>query len=119
MENKNCINCGKPLKGRTDKKFCDDHCRNKHNNHLKSGVNNYKRKVNSALSKNRRILEDLFHQNGNVRKVKRELLIGLGFQFNYLTHTHINKKGSTYVFCYDFGYLPLERDWFLIVKSKD
>lgn len=119
MENKNCINCGKLLKGRSDKKFCDDHCRNSHNNQLKTDVNNYKRRINNALSKNRRILEGLFLQNGSLRKVKRELLIGLGFQFSYQTHTHINKKGSTYVFCYDYGYLPLEKDWFLIVKAKE
>jgi hypothetical protein len=118
MENKNCLNCGKALKGRIDKKFCDDYCRNNHNNKLKSEVNNYKRKINNALSKNRRILENLFLENGNSRKIKREILLRLGFQFNYLTNTHINNKGSTYVFCYDYGYLAIDRDWYLIVKAK-
>ena len=118
MENKNCINCGKLLKGRSDKKFCDDQCRNSHNNQLKSDVNNYKRKINTALSKNRRILEDLFVQNGNIKRVKRDLLVALGFQFNFLTHTHINRKGSTYVYCYDYGYMEMEKDWYLIVKAR-
>ena len=118
MESKNCITCGKVLKGRSDKKFCDDQCRNSHNNQLKSGVNNYKRKVNGALSKNRRILEDLFVRNGKMKRVKRDLLVGLGFQFNYLTHTYNNRKGSTYVYCYDYGYLEMEKDWYLIVKSN-
>jgi len=118
MESKNCITCGKLLKGRSDKKFCDDQCRNSHNNQLKSGVNNYKRKVNGTLSKNRRILEDLFVRNGKIKRVKRDLLVGLGFQFNYLTHTYNNRKGSTYVYCYDYGYLEMEKDWLLIVKAN-
>jgi len=31
-ENKTCLACGKILKGRVDKKFCDDYCRNNYNN---------------------------------------------------------------------------------------
>ncbi|MBL7762218.1 MAG: DUF2116 family Zn-ribbon domain-containing protein, partial [Chitinophagaceae bacterium] len=54
-----CLNCGKPLKGRSDKKFCDDSCRNNYNNQLKSIVNNQMRNINNVLGKNRRILESL------------------------------------------------------------
>lgn len=119
MENKNCLTCGKPVKGRIDKKFCDDYCRNSYNNQLKADINNYVRKINNALSKNRRILENLFLKNGAITKTRREILIGLGFQFNYLTHTYINRKGNTYFFCYDYGYLSLDNDWCLIVKRKE
>ena len=31
-KNKKCLSCGKLLKGRVDKKFCDDYCRNNYNN---------------------------------------------------------------------------------------
>ena len=58
-QSKNCLACDKPVKGRTDKKFCDDFCRNKYNNQLKAGCNNYVRNINNALGKNRRILESL------------------------------------------------------------
>lgn len=34
-ETATCLNCDKTLKGRTDKKFCDDYCRNSYNNQLK------------------------------------------------------------------------------------
>ena len=56
-ETKTCLQCGKTLRGRADKKFCDDYCRNNYNNQLKANTNNYVRNINNALGKNRRILE--------------------------------------------------------------
>ena len=114
-----CLNCDKPLKGRTDKKFCDDYCRNNYNNQLKSNTINLVRNVNNALGKNRRILENLFIAGEEMAKTTRDKLLQKGFQFKYITHTYTNKKGNTYFFCYDIGYLPLESDWYLLVKSKE
>lgn len=115
---KNCMTCGRALKGRADKKFCDDYCRNTYNNHLKAGTNNYIRNINNALRKNRRILADLFPPDTEMTRASRERLNNLGFQFRYNTHTYTNKKGNTYHFCYDYGWLPLSHDWYLIVKRK-
>ena len=115
---KNCQTCGKPLKGRADKKFCDDYCRNAYNNHLKGETNNYIRNINNALRKNRRILADLFPPDSQITKTSKEKLNELGFHFKYSTHTYTNKKGNTYFFCYDYGYLPLQHDWYLVVKRK-
>ena len=115
---KNCVVCGKQLKGRSDKKFCDDYCRNNFNNRLNSLTNQFIRGINGILKKNRRILESLIAKEKTV-KISRENLLQQGFQFNYHTHTHTNKKGLTYYFCYEFGYLPLENDWYAIVKKKE
>lgn len=114
-----CLNCQKPLRGRTDKKFCDDYCRNTYNNQLKSSITNLVRNINNALGKNRRILESLFNTEDEIVKITKEKLLQKGFQFKYLTHTYTNKKGNVYFFCYDIGYLPLEHDWYLLVKSKE
>jgi hypothetical protein len=46
-------------------------------------------------------------------------LIREGFRFKYITHTYTNKKGNTYFFCYEFGYLPLEHDQYLVVRRKE
>jgi hypothetical protein len=43
-----CLACDKPLKGRTDKKFCDDYCRNNYNNQLKAAKNNVVRNINNG-----------------------------------------------------------------------
>ena len=114
-----CLNCNKPLKGRTDKKFCDDYCRNNYNNQLKSNTINLVRNVNNALGKNRRILENLFIAGEEMAKTTRNKLLQKGFQFKYITHTYTNKKGNIYFFCYDIGYLPLESEWYLLVKRKE
>lgn len=114
-----CLNCNKVLKGRTDKKFCDDYCRNTYNNQLKATTNNFVRNVNNALGKNRRILESFFKKNDETTRTSKEKLLMKGFQFKFITHTYTNKKGNVYYFCYDIGYLPLENDWYLLVKSHD
>jgi hypothetical protein len=114
-----CLNCDKPVKGRTDKKFCDDYCRNNYNNQLKSNTINLVRNVNNALGKNRRILEDMFSAGEDMIKTNKSKLLQKGFQFKYFTHTYTNKKGNVYFFCYDLGYLPLENDWYLLVKQKE
>ena len=114
-----CMTCGKTLKGRADKRFCDDYCRNSYNNQLKSASNNLVRNVNNALAKNRRILEGLLLPGEETAKANKEKLQRLGFQFRYMTNTYVTKTGKTYFYCYDYGYLPLENDWYLIVKKNN
>jgi hypothetical protein len=106
------------LRGRSDKKFCDDYCRNNYNNQLNAITHNHVRNINNALGKNRRILEELFPAEEGMCRVSKEKLLHQGFSFKYITHIYTTKKGSTYFFCYDFGYLPLENDWYLLVKNK-
>ena len=118
-ETKNCLSCGKPVKGRSDKKFCDDYCRAAYNNDLKSAANNYIRNVNNALAKNRRILESLLTTGEPTARASRDKLMEKGFQFKYHTHLYKTKNGTTYFYCYEYGYLPLENNWFLIVKREE
>ena len=112
-----CLACGKTLKGRADKKFCDDYCRNAFNNKLKSEESAYVRRVTQILKKNRRILEELLGNDG-MNKQPKTKLVNKGFQFNFHTHQYANKKGNIYVFCFEYGYLLLEGDWYLIVKRE-
>jgi predicted nucleic acid-binding Zn ribbon protein len=116
--NKHCLTCGRSIKGRSDKKYCDEACRNSYNNHWKKERNNFIRRTNSTLLKNRRILERLLPVGEEMAKTNKEKLQRLGFQFNYMTHLLTNKKGAIYHFCYDYGYLPIGKDWYLIVKNK-
>ncbi len=113
-----CLYCGEPLRGRVDKKFCNDACRNSYNNEKNSDRNNLMRNINNILRKNRRILKDCIHQGQETGRVKRDQLLRKGFRFKYLTHQFENQKGQTYVFCYEYGYLPMDEDWMLIVKRR-
>ena len=119
-EKKNCQWCGKALKGRIDKKYCDDYCRNNFNNRQKtrSGSGNCIRRINSILLKNRRVLESIVGAGDETAKATKEKLLELGFQFRYFTHSYITESGKTYCYCYDYGYLPLGNDWYLVVKMK-
>jgi hypothetical protein len=118
---RSCSFCCKPLKGRIDKKFCDDYCRNNYNNREKATGNYspYIRNINNYLLRNRKILEAIFIEAEGIAKANKEKLLRRGFEFKYLTHYFKNKNGKIYYYCYDYGYLALENDWFLIVKTKD
>ncbi len=111
-----CLDCGQPIIGRVDKKFCDDACRSNYNNRRNSEENSYLRKVNGILKRNRRILEIL--APGGKAKVKWKTLVGEGFNFDYITDMHETEKGAQYRFCYEYGYLLLEHDEVLLVKRK-
>lgn len=76
------------------------------------------RNINNALLKNRKVLESILPEGEETAKANKDKLQRLGFQFKYLTHIYTTKTGKTYYYCYDYGYLPLDNDWFLIVKKK-
>lgn len=117
-EERKCLYCGKPLRGRMDKKFCDDACRNSFNNEQNSDANNLVRNINNALRKNRRILKECIPEGSETGRAKKDFLAQKGFRFKYHTHQFANQKGQVYTFCYEFGYLPMEDDWLLIVRSR-
>jgi hypothetical protein len=104
MEDKTCIECDEIIHGRADKKFCSDQCRNCYNNRRNSENNNFMRNVNGILRRNRRILADLT-PDGKVT-LPREKLSDYGYNFGFYTNTYINKKGTVYYFCYEYGVLP-------------
>lgn len=115
---KECMLCKKPVRGRSDKKFCDHYCRAAFNNELKSPVNNFIRNVNNALTRNRRILESYLPEQQSMKKIKREKLVQAGFLFKYITHTYTNSKSNVYFFCYEYGYVPISPEWLMIVKKN-
>ena len=114
-EQRLCQCCDKPVRGRSDKKFCDDYCRNNFNNKLRSSENNLIRNINHVLMKNRRILANYLSGASGAKKMKRELLSSEGFLFGYHTHQRQSRKGNLYRFCYEYGYLE-RGDGVVIVK---
>jgi hypothetical protein len=52
-------------------------------------------------------------------KTIKEKLLQKGFLFKYITHLYTTKEGKVYYYCYDYGYLPLDNDWYLIVRRKE
>ncbi len=116
---KKCLMCDKTLRGRVDKKFCDDYCRSNYNNSQKDKPDEYVKHVNNTLLKNRKILAAVLPEQEEMAKTTLDKLTQKGFVFKYHTHTYKNKKDQTYFFCYDYGYLPLGENWFLVVRRKE
>jgi predicted nucleic acid-binding Zn ribbon protein len=110
-----CPECGEKIKGRSDKKFCSDACRNAFNNALNKDSKNLVRNINNRLRKNYRILEAL--NSKDKTKVRKETLAKHGFSFKYFTSEYVTQAGAVYKYVYDQGYLPLDNDWFLLVKK--
>lgn len=118
MEEKRiCPECGDPVYGRIDKKFCSDQCRNSFNNKSTGYSNNYVRHVNGILRKNRKILSELNPKGKS--KVHLNQLKNKGFDFKFHTNLYITKNGNTYHFCYEQGYLKLDNDYFALVTRDN
>ena len=114
---RNCKECGVKLRGRRDQIFCSDYCRNTYNNRLNQDANNYMRRINNILRKNRRILDRL---NPEGKKTVDTLTLAEeGFNFHYYTNTYTTKKGHTYYFCYDRGYMKTEEGSYFLVHKQE
>jgi len=112
-----CLDCGSTVRGRSDKKFCSDYCRNNFHNRKNQTSNNFVRRINYVLRRNRRILEK-FNQHG-LEKVQKNTLLREGFDFEYVTRVIQNGKGCTVYFCYDHGYQVLENDLVRLMVKAD
>lgn len=117
QQEKKCLECGALIKGRVDKKYCSDYCRNAYNNKLNKDSKNLVRNINNRLRKNYRVLDSFVLKDGKTRTTKTRLM-DKGFDFEYITNLYTTKKGTTYYFVYDLGYLPLDNDYYMIVKRE-
>ncbi|MFB0905003.1 MAG: hypothetical protein QMB11_11515 [Nonlabens sp.] len=114
MTHRKCPECKEEVRGRADKIYCGDYCRNVANNKLNRDSNALMRNINNRLRKNHRVLQELNPKDKS--KVSRNKLLAAGFDFNFFTSIYTTKKGTVYHFVYDQGYLSMDDDYYLIVK---
>ena len=114
--NKLCPECDGKIIGREDKKFCSDYCRNAYNNKVNKDSKNLIRNTNNRLRRNYKILGEL--NNSGKTKVTRSKLLNQNFDFNFFTSIYTTKTGNTYFYVYDQGYLPLENEYYLLIKRE-
>ncbi len=113
---KTCLECADKIVGREDKKFCSDGCRNAYNNKINKDSTNLMRNVNNQLRRNYRILSELNTEGKS--KTTRTRLMAKGFDFDFFTNILEVKTGKSYHFIYDQGYMPLNNDFFILVKKN-
>lgn len=107
-----CLDCHHPIKGRTDKKFCDDYCRNHYNNNLNLADGQLINRINQILRKNRNILKTAIQQG--IHTISCETLLMNGFNFHFHTHFIRDDFGKTSFYCYEFGYQKLSDEIILL-----
>jgi hypothetical protein len=113
----NCLDCGGELKGRLDKKFCDDYCRGHYNNQLNKNKNLMLKEINSILKKNAAILQKL--QEKGIRTFNQQMLMAAGFDFNFFTHQVYGEQGEIYHCCYNYGYCFISNTEIVLKEIQD
>ena len=112
-----CKYCDKPIdlsKGRRDRQFCDERCKNAYHNKNAFEEEKEVKRINKILKKNREILKSM-----NARKeVTKERLLKAGFDFTYFTHHKFTiHYHYQYTFCYDYGYRAVKPESYKVVKA--
>lgn len=113
---KNCLACNKHIRGRTDKKFCDDYCRSAYNNKLAIKKNSQIRVITNALRKNRVVLEKWATKKRN--PVNLHELLTDGLNLIYFTQVINQPLSNPICYCYDYGYQLLPDNKCRIFKPK-
>jgi predicted nucleic acid-binding Zn ribbon protein len=114
---KQCLHCTKKITGRTDKKFCSNHCRSSYHNILYGDRSNYMRRVNGLLMRNRKILSDLFELNRAGATIPLSELYLKGFSTSHFTHQQKKSRSLLLTYCYDYGYHFTGKDTIKIVQQ--
>lgn len=118
MTKRECLQCGKKLVGRSDKKFCDTPCRNAYYAATREQEEvAYVKKINSILLKNRKILVSLMEGKGKKAYFDRTLLASNGFNFQYCTGTYVNRQEKMYFYVYDFGWMEFSLQEIMVVRK--
>jgi predicted nucleic acid-binding Zn ribbon protein len=113
-----CLTCGKPLRGRTDKKFCDTSCRNVFHNERLRVERGETASIEKILKRNRRVLSRCLDGRATLILSREELLIR-GLRFDYHTHYWDNQQGERYYYCFDHGYRLLDTGDYLVVQRQE
>ena len=109
-EDRHCLECGEPIYGRTDKKFCNTSCKSRYHGHYRSLHNMVYDSTINSLSINYGILEKMFKLKATSCPMKD--LREMGFRPDCMTH-RTEKKGKHLEYrCFDFVYNLSERKLF-------
>lgn len=113
-----CCVCDRPYNGRSDKIFCDDHCRNRYHAELRRHTKTAAQVKTKIMYKNYAILGLLMAGNARRMVVKKRELQRQGFNFEVVTGVRSSSLGlrfDLFEFSYRFtanNNVVVERDVF-------
>ncbi|MDX5319569.1 MAG: hypothetical protein LPK45_00775 [Bacteroidota bacterium] len=111
-----CQECNAPMKGRRDKKFCNDSCKNSYHNRLNAESNVLIKTMQNRLRKNRQILQALVSQGK--RTIQRSHLLREGFDFQLITTYQTRRSGRGCYYCFDYGYIPIDEERLEVIHQE-
>lgn len=118
---KKCLYCDNELQGRTDKKYCNLHCKSAYQyKKQKEEPERFYNKVDNQLKLNRKLLKAYNKAGKSI--IRAKVFFDLGFDANFFTHYWKNKKGEVYLFVYEYGFLKKNeggKDKFVLVMWQD
>ncbi len=117
---KKCHVCGTLVIGRSDKKFCSTKCKSIDQYENRQENEGFYLRVDRQLKINRKLLKR--YNKSGYTTLRKSQLLAEGFDPNFFTHYWKTQKKEVYLFCYDYGFLLLERDGkskYLIVQWQD
>ncbi len=114
-----CRACSDVIRGRSDKRFCDDLCRNKYHNQTRKrpALSDDARFIQRVLTRNHRSLCTLLRGRSKCL-VHRDALIRIGFVFGVHSHRQLDRSGVESIYCLDYGYRFLDDNRVLVFKYK-
>lgn len=117
QEQKHCLYCDHQIRGRSDKKFCNDFCRSAYHYEINRNTSTLVHAINLNLRRNRKILQSFLQDLSDSKEIEKGILAVYGFNFMYFTHMK-TILGTNYYFCYDLGYKMVTEETVAIVQHK-
>lgn len=114
-----CLNCGAEIKGRRDKKYCDNQCKAEYHNRHKSFGELYIQNTQRITRHNRKILRTLSPEGKAT--VRRDVLDQMGYDYRYFSGIFKTQSGIYYL-VYDYAFSPIIEKGIekaLIVQRQD
>ena len=111
-----CRACNDILRGRTDKRFCNDQCRSRYNYYQRNLNANIVVNINKTLKKNRDILKNF--STAGKSKIAKQTLIDKGFNFDYLTSIYSINNREIYCYCYEMGYVVIDDAEVILIGKR-
>lgn len=107
-QKKECEVCQVEIKGRPDQKYCSTKCKSAAQYERRLACDQFFFIVDKQLKTNRKLLKK-YNQSGHTT-LRKEVLLREGFNPKFFTHYWKNPKGQVYLFCYEFGFLEINKD---------
>lgn len=112
-----CLTCNKIIRGRSDKKFCNDYCRSAFNNKQLASKFKEIRIISRTLLKNRKVLQKWATTKTN--PVNLQELLSDGLNLGYITQSIHQPLAHPLCYCYDYGYQLLPGNQCRILTPKN